>query len=359
MKKNIQLYIHTTLWIVYAFLLTLLINQTFSTSDSIIKATVLVTIQVALFYYNAQVLFPKLISNKKTWIYLLNIILILVALFLIFLWFERQFMPEALNEFGQYRMDRHPPDRNMRGPGPRSRLFNVSVLFDFLSLLIVLILSSANAAAFISRKKEIDEVEKSKENLSSEMTFLKSQINPHFLFNSLNNIYSLTLTGSERASDMIVKLSSMLRYILYECNVNYVVIEKEWDYILNFIDFQKLKSKDELNLQLEFNNESPGALISPMVFIPFIENAFKHSNIEDKNEGWIHISLNNKEDEVVFQVDNSKSSKELSKDEVGGIGLENVKRRLELVYASDFDLIINDSLNSYSIMLRIQKDKNN
>lgn len=359
MKKNIQIYIHVTLWIVYAFLLTLLINQTFSTSDSIIKASVLVILQIALFYYNTQVLFPKLMANKKVWIYILNILAILFILFLFFLWFEKQFIPEGINDLGQNRMNRQPSDRQFRGGGPRRQLFNAFVLFDFLSLLVVLILSSANAAAFLSRKKELVEIEKSKENLTSEMNFLKSQINPHFLFNSLNNIYSLTLTGSERASDMILKLSAMLRYILYECNVHYVAIEKEWDYILNYIDFQKLKSKEDLNLKLEFNNESPAALISPMIFIPFIENAFKHSNIENKKEGWIHISLNNKKQEIIFQIDNSKSTEELSRDEVGGIGLENVKRRLELVYGSKFDLIINDSMKSYSIMLRIQKDKNN
>lgn len=354
MKKNVQVYIQIVLWLIYAILLTLLINERFSTSDSIIKASVLVAIQISLFYTNSQILFPKLLVNKKVWKYILQISIILFILLLFFLWFEKQFFPDTINAIRE-----RPPNRGLERPfraiAQRKQFVNALVLFDFLSLLIVLILSTAYAAAQISRKKELIDSEKSREDLVSEMNFLKSQINPHFLFNALNNIYSLTLTGSEKASDMILKLSAMLRYILYDCNVSFVVIEKEWDYILNFIDFQKLKSKENLQLTLDFNNEAPSYQIMPMIFIPFIENAFKHSNIENTEKGWIHISLNNKIDEIIFQVDNSVSHEGLSQDDVGGIGLENVKRRLELVYGENFDLIINDNLNSYSIVLRIQK----
>ena len=187
------------------------------------------------------------------------------------------------------------------------------------------------------------------------MKFLKSQINPHFLFNALNNIYALTISGSEQSSEMILKLSYMLRYILYECNGPFVSIEKEWEYILNFIDFQNLKSKDDININLDFTNDSAGALISPMIFIPFIENAFKHSHVDSLAEAWVNISLNNKKEEIIFQVDNSIPSKKHNQDELGGIGLENAKRRLELIYSDNYDLIINDKKNSYSVILRIRK----
>lgn len=357
MKKNIQLYIHITLWIVYAFLLTLLINKTFSISDSFIKAGTIIIIQVGLFYYNSQKLFPSLMADKKTWKYLLTIIVILFALLLFFTWFERQFIPELTPEMEPFRPNRI-QGREFRGGPPRRQLMNAHILFDFLSILLVLILSSAYSAAHISRKKEIKDSEKNIEDLSSEMKFLKSQINPHFLFNALNNIYSLTLTGSDKSSEMILKLSAMLRYILYECNGAYVSIEKEWDYILNFIDFQQLKSEEKLNINLSFNNDVQAEQIAPMIFIPFIENAFKHSNIEDIENGRVNISLNNKVNEIIFQVENSVSNEKRSQDEMSGIGLENVKRRLELVYDKEFDLIINDTVNSYSITLRIQKPTN-
>lgn len=353
MKKHLQLYLQIGLWLVYSILLTLAINKNYSFFDSIMKSTILVIVQSALFYGNSQILFPKLIKSRKTWIYVLNVIIILVILSIFFLWFERNFIPENLGDAAQLRMNRM-RERPFR-PSPR-QLVNARFLFDLLSILLILVLSSAYAATQMSRKRELIESQKNSESLKSEMTFLKSQINPHFLFNALNNIYSLTLTGSEKSSEMILKLSAMLRYILYECNVSFVVIEKEWDYIINFIDFQKLKSKDEINVKLDFNNELANSLITPMILIPFIENAFKHSNLEDSNQGWVHISLNNKIDEIIFQVDNSIAAENISKDDVGGIGLENVKRRLELIYPEKYNLIINDNVKSYSIILQIQKN---
>jgi LytS/YehU family sensor histidine kinase len=187
------------------------------------------------------------------------------------------------------------------------------------------------------------------------MKFLKSQINPHFLFNALNNIYSLTITGSADSSEMILKLSDMLRYILYECNESKVPIENEWKYIENFIEFQKLKSKEELNIRIEFNNAVPGALIAPMILIPFVENAFKHSKVEDTEKGWVNLSLNNNTEAIILQVDNSIPEQVHNKDEVGGIGLKNVNRRLELAYEKSHDLIINHTPTVYSAILRIHK----
>lgn len=355
MKKNYQFYIQAALWLVYGILLTIIINKTFSFSDSIIKSGTLIIVQISLFYYNSQRLFPSLLASKKTWKYLLNLLVILVILFIFFAWFERQFLPEITERMNPNNLNRL-QERAMRGRPTRGPFFNALILFDFLSLLIVLILSSAYSASAISRKKEYLESVKNVENLSSEMKFLKSQINPHFLFNALNNIYSLTLTGSSESSEMILKLSEMLRYILYECNDSYVSIEKEWNYILNFIDFQQLKSKEKLNLELNFTNDNPGAMISPMIFIPFIENAFKHSNIEDKR-GWIRIALNNKAEEIIFQVDNSIAKEKKNLDHTGGIGLDNVKRRLELVYNKRADLIINDSKESFGVLLRIKKNE--
>jgi sensor histidine kinase YesM len=353
MKKNLQLYIHIALWMVYSLLLVLLLNKNYTLSDTFSKAMIMLVAQIGLFYINSLYLFPKLITSKNSWKYILSIVLTLLFLSLFFYWFERQFIPDNISEAAQMRMNRL-KNAPLRFKNPR-QLLNARFVFQLLSLLIILILSSAYSASQIGRKKELSDSLTKKESLQAEMNFLKSQINPHFLFNALNNIYSLTLSGSEKSSEMILKLSAMLRYILYECNGTHVAIENEWDYILNFIDFQRLKSKDKKNIELEFNNEFPGSKITPMILIPFIENAFKHSNIENTDEGWMRISLNNKLDEIIFQVDNSKSNEILNKDDVGGIGLDNVKRRLDLVYAKNYDLIINDSVKSYSISLRIQK----
>lgn len=354
MKKPLQLYLHISLWLVYGFLLYLLINNNFDTSDALLKTSVMLIIQISVFYLNSHYLFPKLLISKKTWFYLLNIFVILLILTAFFIWFERQFIADHLNDVMRPRLDGM-RERTFRPPPKGRQMLNARVLFQLLSLLFVLIFSSAYAASKIGRKRELIETKSKHESLESEMKFLKSQINPHFLFNALNNIYSLTITGSEKSSEMILKLSTMLRYIIYECNVPFVALEKEWNYITNFIDFQKIKTKEEIDLKLDFSDEAGSTLIAPMIFIPFIENAFKHSNIENTDEGWVHISLNNKPEELIFQVDNSIASEAINKDEIGGIGLENVKRRLELLYNNKFDLIINDNKNSYSVILRIIK----
>lgn len=352
MKRNLQWYLQIALWIIYTVLLILLFNKNFSLSDSILRTAVIISVQAALFYTNSYYLFPKLIESKKVWKYILHLSIIIIILLIFFSWFERSFHSNIINELGNRRMNRMAGEP--RPILPR-KLLNAQLLFDILSLMIILVLSSAFSAAQISQKRELKDFKSSQAQLESEMKFLKSQINPHFLFNALNNIYSLTLTGSDKSSELILKLSAMLRYILYECNGPYVSIEKEWEYILNFIDFQKIKSKEAINIEMEFTNDAPGSLITPMIFIPFIENAFKHSHVDSIEEAWLNISLNNKTEEIIFQVDNSIPTNKQSKDEVGGVGLENVKRRLELIYSKNYDLIINEKKNSYSVILRIHK----
>jgi len=353
MKQNISYYLQASLWIVYALLLIIILDRGYSLNNAIIKGSFLVFIQIGIFYLNSRILIPKLVENKKTWLYILYILVLFFVLALFFNWFERQFIPDNIPEIVQQRLEkmRNNPIRikNYR------QFINVRVAYDILSLLIILVISSAYSVSMIGRKKERETELEKNEHLQSEMKFLKSQINPHFLFNALNNIYSLTLTGSEKASEMILNLSDMLRYILYDCNEIKVPLENEWKYIEHFTRFQQLKSEEELNIRMDLTNDAPGALIAPMIMIPFVENAFKHSKIEDTNKGWITLSLNNKENEIIFQVENSIPSEEHNKDEVGGIGLENVKRRLELTYPGKYDLIINNSASFYSVILRIRK----
>jgi len=353
MRKNLHYYLQASIWLVYGLLLVLAMNRSFSLNDAILKGVVIISIHVGLFYLNSNVLIPKLIIDKKTWLYILYIIIIFFILFIFFSWFEKQFIPENIPEAARSRLEMQ-KNRPLNIPNARN-LFRARLFVEILGLLIILVISSAYSVTRISRKKERDDEVARSEKLQSEMKFLKSQINPHFLFNALNNIYSLTITGSEQSSDMILKLSDMLRYILYECNEPKVPIENEWNYIHNYIEFQKLKSKDELNIRVEFNNESPGSLIVPMILIPFIENAFKHSRFEDVENGWVTISLNNKVREIIFQVENSIPDQKHNKDDVGGIGLENVRRRLDLTYGKTQDLIISDTPTSYSVILRINK----
>jgi two-component system, LytTR family, sensor kinase len=187
------------------------------------------------------------------------------------------------------------------------------------------------------------------ESIKAELAFLRSQVSPHFLFNSLNNIYSLSYRKSDKAPDAILKLSELTRYMLYE-KQDLIPLEKEWDYIQNFISLQQLRYEAELNMQIDFKNNHPKAQIAPYLLIPFVENAFKHGKLQDEHFP-LTISLESREKEVVFEVKNSISSHQKDKD--GGIGLENVRRRLVLLYPGKHHLVIHKDADSFDICLKI------
>jgi len=186
------------------------------------------------------------------------------------------------------------------------------------------------------------------ENLIAELAFLKSQINPHFLFNSLNNIYSLAYQKSEKTPEAILKLSEIMRYMLYESNEDKVTLSAEIRYLENYIELQKLRFKDNIYIKFEINGNPLGLMITPLVLISFVENAFKHGIATDI-ENPISIVLNLSDDKLLFHVSNIKSS--MNKDITGGIGLQNVQRRLSLIYKDRYRLHIDDNNDIYNCEL--------
>ena len=186
------------------------------------------------------------------------------------------------------------------------------------------------------------------EKLVSELAFLKSQINPHFLFNSLNNIYSLAYQKSEKTPEAILKLSEIMRYMLYESNENKVPLLEEIRYLKNYIELQKLRFKDKAYINFEVDEDIQDQKITPLILISFVENAFKHGVATDK-ENPITIVLNVSTNKLFFQVLNRKNTQ--NKDETGGIGLQNVKRRLDLLYKGQYRLHIQDDKDIYSCEL--------
>ncbi|MEJ7691369.1 histidine kinase [Daejeonella sp.] len=186
------------------------------------------------------------------------------------------------------------------------------------------------------------------EKLISELAFLKSQINPHFLFNSLNNIYSLAYQKSDKTPEAVLKLSEIMRYMLYESNENLVKLDDEIRYVENYIELQRLRFKDTVYIKFEIDGDTHDKKITPLVLISFVENAFKHGIATDKDNP-LTIVLNVTSNKLFFQVINKKSN--LNKDETGGIGLQNVKRRLDLLYKGEYRLHIEDNEAVYNCEL--------
>ncbi|MCX6244516.1 MAG: sensor histidine kinase [Bacteroidetes bacterium] len=189
---------------------------------------------------------------------------------------------------------------------------------------------------------------------TSELALLRSQVNPHFLFNTLNNIYSLVCKHSPEAPEAIMKLSSIMRYVLYDANTDRVFLEKEIEYLQSFIELQKLRIRNPDFVELVIEGDIGHQTIAPMLLIPFVENAFKHGSKTGALPG-IRIRLACKSSEIVFEVTNHLKKNTLGpKDTVGGIGLQNITRRLKILYPGKYSLDTRQDDELYSVKLIIQ-----
>jgi len=202
-------------------------------------------------------------------------------------------------------------------------------------------------------QKYIEVIEK--EKMKNELDFLKAQFNPHFLFNSINSIYGNINKSNSTAREMLLTFSEMLRYQLYECNTSVISIEKEISYIRNYISLQQIRKPENLSIQLNVSEDVRGITIAPLIFMAFIENSFKYvSNHEDRlNE--VQISLARSNNQLFFKTFNTKENvngREMI--DPGGIGIANVKRRLELLYPDKHALMIQNNDHSFEVMLNLE-----
>lgn len=195
------------------------------------------------------------------------------------------------------------------------------------------------------------------QNLASELNFLRSQVNPHFLFNTLNSLYALTLKKSDDAPETVLKLSGMMRYMLYESNAPLVPLRAEIDYLRNYLALERLRHGEHADVRLDVDGRVGDQRIAPMLFIPFVENAFKHGMAKVLGEGFVHIVLLVEGAEVRFHLENAKPAVNLEDDgRPGGIGLINVQRRLELLYPEAYELHTLETEDTYSVDLYLDLD---
>lgn len=195
-----------------------------------------------------------------------------------------------------------------------------------------------------------------KEKLETELKFLRSQFNPHFLFNTINSIFFLIHKNPAEASESLAKFSDLLRYQLYECNEAQIPLDREIAYVENFIELEKLRQEANLKLEIELSIHSGAHFaIAPFILIPFIENAFKH--VSRRNQGnWIRVKLTMENHQLSFFVSNSTEPDTIQADigvQYGGIGLKNVRRRMELIYPDQHKLEVLESADSYSVSLSL------
>ena len=231
-------------------------------------------------------------------------------------------------------------------------LFKVYVTSAYLPAFLFVVIKLTKDQ-FVQQNKMI---QLEKEKSSAELNFLKAQMNPHFLFNTLNNIYSLAKSKSEQTPEMIMKLSELLDYTIYECNEKEVPITKEWELIENYADLQAVRYHEKLSLVLGQQIDDENVKIAPLILISLVENAFKHSLKSTNRLPEIVISLNVKNKLLTFEVFNTKSDKKIEKEGTSkkGIGVRNIKQQLELLYPDRHALTIDEQPHSYKATLTIQ-----
>ena len=284
---------------------------------------------IAVFYFNAYLLIPRFIYKKKYWQFTAAhaatfiFILLEVHLFLLLFFHKMHY-------------------------NSRTVFFNL--------LIYVFIFALSTAYQLIKDKVQSDKLaqEKQNESLKTELSLLRSQVSPHFMFNVLNNMVSLARKQSDLLEPSLIKLSSLMRYMLYEADEEKVSIEKEMDYLQSYIDLQQQRFGKKVQVNVRMHTFDNHYQVEPMLLIPFVENAFKHGTgmIEDAR---IDIDLEAEKNILQFVVTNKYNPASIEiKDKTSGIGLTNVKRRLNLLYGKRHSLEISKQDNQFVVSLRIQ-----
>ncbi len=213
------------------------------------------------------------------------------------------------------------------------------------------------AIIVLFKKWYLDELFRKKlaeEKLEAELNFLKAQVHPHFLFNTLNNLYALTLTKSDKTPDIVLKLSDLLDYMIYKSNDDYVPLEKELEIVEGYIELEKMRYNKRLDLHYNISGQVGGHEVAPLILLPFIENCFKHGASKDRSNPHIDIKLEISPDFLYLRALNSLPAKKDQEDQKNeGIGLKNVKRRLELLYPDQHELRIIEKKKEFTVELKI------
>ena len=296
---------------------------------------------ILFFYLSYFFLIPKIYFQKK---YVLFFVINIICFFII------AFLPLLFFSPGDFHMHHSVepmdmPDLSEMPPHKFSGFFMHffrPLFFQFLIVFIFSLMLKIN-----NRWKQTE-----KERSDAELSYLKAQINPHFLFNTLNSIYSLAIVKSDNVASSIVKLSNMMRYVLSESSNDLVSLEKEIEYIQNYIELQQLRFGNFIHLECSITGDQKNKNIAPLILIAFIENAYKHGVNAEENS-IIKIKIEILKDQLFLSVKNNKVFVQRSEELKSGLGVENTKNRLQHIYPGKHILIINDTEKEYSVSLTL------
>jgi len=339
MKDKRELIAHVVYWLFisgFMFLIIFFSGEKYNSTELLVKYGYFTVINISIFYINYTLLIPQLL--KKYWLYVLSIIALIALMAAVKTIMAVLYRDEVLKYWSAKTRTVEYTDLGM---------FVWSSVFTsgFFIISGCLIKFALDWFSNIRIQRSLETEKK-----DMELQFLKSQLNPHFLFNSLNNIYSLAYQKSDKTADAILKLSEIMRYMIYESNDSWVALSKEIEYVQSYIELQKLRFKDGASVVMTLNGEIDDQQILPLVLISFVENAFKHGVANDPSDP-IRINIIANQKILHFSITNKKNN--ANKDHVGGVGLNNVERRLQLLYPERYKLNIVNSATHYTSELML------
>lgn len=332
MKKTYQIALHCMAWLlVFGWVIYYLYSINTLSFSKVADSSIGLALMMSIFYFNWYVLIPTYLAKDHLLMYIFCVVATLCTVALIQ-------SPIDYYIFPQY-------NHNMMALYTPERL----VQYMLSGLVIMFISSGLKVTGNYIRNERRNKVLEN-QRLATELAFLKSQVNPHFLFNTLNNIYSLAYKQSPETPDAIMKLSLLMRYMLYESNDTMVSLHKEVEHLQNFIDLQKLRLREQTIIKFTTEGNLDGILIAPMLLMTLVENAFKHGLVS-KNEIGISIDLKVCNHNLIFSTVNNTSSHK--KREFGGIGLENMKKRLHILYPGRHKLAFEEKEGAFYATLKL------
>jgi len=347
---------HWLAWLALHFItfLPTLVNMNISAiwESFLFNHLVLVTINFLLFYIVAFYIMPRMATLQQKWLWLVasSLLLAIIVTYLKFR-LEASFTQYLMNKSPMY--NKFPRKVSTDSLGFFSYRFNSYFQQHILTNVSVVVVAFAYRLLLLWFQQEKVRKELENQKLKAELSFLKLQVNPHFLFNALNNIYSLSvMEKSTKTGQSIMKLSELMRYVLYEKEdaQNRVSLEKEIRHINSYIDLEKLRHPGDVYINFSIEGEINGKRIVPLLLFPLIENACKHGILTDAQKP-IDINLKVTDHQLNFSIENTINS--YQKDEVGGIGLPNVHKRLDLLYGKKYTLDVSKAADRFIVNLQL------
>lgn len=339
---GIRIALHVLFWIAYLLISVITVKRFYedeSLWELIFRYSVTLPVDIGATYFTVYWLFPKFLYYKKYLTFSILLLLSAVGFILlqrVLLWYVTY--PLILNR------------------APASPFFLMNWFYSFTNIYWIVVTVAGIKLLQRNFEEEKHTQELNEKRIEAELKFLKAQVHPHFLFNTLNNLYALTLEQSPKAPEVVLKLSELLNYMLYECNEPTILISKEIKLIQNYLSLEQIRYENHLNIDFSVEGEIAGKKIAPMLLLPFVENAFKHGVSKLNRKARVKIDLLLENDSLIFSVTNSKPS-DKQKDPGGyseGIGLNNVKRRLDLMYPGNHRLDYHSDDSTFVIKLELK-----